>query len=599
MRKKNWLIGAAALAAVVTFGAFGVHSVKATETDSKSAKESIVFEQLGRNSYSNIEYGDYGMALATEDGKYYAMVDGDGTTTEIDNSDGKYEEISLISSNLFNNCMYVVDKDNKGAVLKYNGDFAYGTDKYYDYITSVDINNENMCAYIDEGKVIVKKADGTVFFEKELPDVEYSSIRIFSYANRFIGLRFDNPSPYKRAYYEFDGSDVTDKLIYNDAYPFRIAQNKDGVIKIGYGIYSRDYVYLDKDLNVIENTAEYASVGFDSIEYKDLVRGNGKVFTSPAGGEFTEDDYRLYQAGVIKGYKVTCGYKCFYKDVDTDNSHYSYLDRIVYAIFDGDNNMLLNDYKINTAYADKFVTEIKNDAGKSEYRIMKAVLTTETGVTDIKKDNDNNSIANIVAKDVDPIDIKDAEGKSLSYDDLDTDAQEVYNQKFNFSAKAADGVIADGASLSVEKVLAGKDYEAAKNVTKDVANHIAVFNINLFKEGAKIQPNGKIEFTVDVPKNFNSDLVAVYRLSEDGKSYTKLESTVKDGKVTFLTDHFSTYMIVEEKQEVVEPSKPATDNNEVADTTPGTGDVANYAIYAAAMLCAAGMLVIASKKRAK
>ena len=58
-------------------------------------------------------------------------------------------------------------------------------------------------------------------------------------------------------------------------------------------------------------------------------------------------------------------------------------------------------------------------------------------------------------------------------------------------------------------------------------------------------------------------------------------------------------MIVEEKQEVVEPAKPATDNNEVADTTPGTGDVANYAIYAAAMLCAAGMLVIASKKRAK
>ncbi len=596
MRKKNWLIGAAALAAVVTFGAFGVHSVKATETDSKSAKESIVFEQIGRDSYSDIEYGDYGMALATADGKYYAMVDGDGTTTEIDNSDGKYTEISLISSNLFNNCMYVVDKDNKGAVLKYNGDYAYGTDKYYDYITSVDINNENMCAYIDEGKIIVKKADGTVFFEKELPDVEYSSIRIFSYANRFIGLRFDNPSPYKRAYYEFDGSDVTDKMIRNDAYPFRIAQNKDGVIKINYGIYSREYVYLDKDLNVIENTAEYASVGFDSIEYKDLVRGNGKVFTSVIG-EPLDDGYSLFRAGVIKGYKVTCGRKPIFEP-DKNNPNHTNL-YISYSIYDENNNLILSNFKFDTAYADKFVTETKNEDDKYEYRIMKAVLTTETGVTDIKKDNDNNSIANIVAKDVDPIDIKDAEGKSLSYDDLDTDAQEVYNQKFNFSAKAADGVIADGASLSVEKVLAGKDYEAAKNVTKDVANHIAVFNINLFKEGAKIQPNGKIEFTVDVPKNFNSDLVAVYRLSEDGNSYTKLESTVKDGKVTFLTDHFSTYMIVEEKQEVVEPSKPATDNNEVADTTPGTGDVANYAIYAAAMLCAAGMLVIVSKKRAK
>ena len=44
MRKKSWLIGATALATVAVFGAFGMHSVKATGAESESAKEHILFE---------------------------------------------------------------------------------------------------------------------------------------------------------------------------------------------------------------------------------------------------------------------------------------------------------------------------------------------------------------------------------------------------------------------------------------------------------------------------------------------------------------------------------------------------------------------------
>lgn len=94
MRKKNWLIGATALAAVAVFGAFGVNSVKATESESGSAKEQIIFEQVGRDTYSRYNSSSNGIMLGTTDGKYYAKIDSDGKMTEIDNSDGKYKTIA-------------------------------------------------------------------------------------------------------------------------------------------------------------------------------------------------------------------------------------------------------------------------------------------------------------------------------------------------------------------------------------------------------------------------------------------------------------------------------------------------------------------------
>lgn len=525
MRKKNWLIGAAALAAVVTFGAFGVHSVKATETDSKSAKESIVFEQVGDRTYSGISTSSNGILLESKDHKYYARIDRDGTLTELDNTDNKYKTIGITSSSQYDNSILSIN-DGKLAVLNYDGSYAYGTDKYYNEIFGLRVKGESLCAYVDDGVIYVNDISGKQLFKANVED-GYKKINNVSGYNKYVVISYLTSEGHKVSYYDLEG-------------------------------------------NVVSGDKVYDSVNYDSVNYEN--KNSKLVFNEYIKLDF-ENGYHANSVGVLKGQKV----------------YYATKSGAPKAILDEEGNVLIENINNSySAFGDMVVTRKNMETANKkeyEYTINKATLVTE-----INKDDKNNSVADITAEN--PTD-------NVSYDDLDTDAQEVYNQKFNFSAKAADGVIADGASLSVEKVLAGKDYEAAKNVTKDVANHIAVFNINLFKEGAKIQPNGKIEFTVDVPKNFNSDLVAVYRLSEDGNSYTKLESTVKDGKVTFLTDHFSTYMIVEEKQEVVEPSKPATDNNEVADTTPGTGDVANYAIYAAAMLCAAGMLVIASKKRAK
>lgn len=651
MRKKSWLIGATVLATVAVFGAFGIHSVKATETESKSAKEQIIFENVGDRTYTSYSDRGVGVALATEDGKYYAMIDEDGTTTEIDNSSGKYESIVLSSSTYFDNCMYALDKDGNGAILNYNGSFAYGTDKYYSHLTKCNVNKETMCAYIDNGKAIIRKKDGTIFFEAAISIKKDDVVRFAYSTNRFVVI-YTSDATY---YYDMNsnGKDVTDIVSYNGKTPSMISVNTNGDMKLGYYISGKGYtyVYLDKDLNPVSpsDSNMYNSIGFDSVKYNNSYGGLNGIFNKYISFNDRiqfEDGYKSYFSGVLKGFKVYLGEK--FTTIKNPDKPNSYIGVYKYAIYDEDCNLILDNVaSLEGCLADKIVTKIFNDNSKAEYHIVKAVLVSETGTADIKKDSNNNSVADVTAKEVDMIDVKDASGKTLTYDELDKDAKDVYNQKFNFNIKASNGVIADGAAISVDKVLAGANYEAAKKVTKDAASHIAVFNIDLLKDGAKIQPNGNIEFTVDVPNNFNKDLIAVYRLSSDGTSYVKLTSSVKDGKVTFVTDHFSTYIIAEEKTVIntgdnnnnsgnnndntgnkdnnnasnnensnigngngannneqasgAEASNVEASNAEASNTSTATGDTTNYIIYIAVLLCAAavGVVAMTSKKRAK
>lgn len=569
MRKKNWLIGATALAAVAVFGAFGINSVKATESESGSAKEQIIFEQVGQDKYFVYGSGVEGMLLRTEDGKYYAKIDSDGTMTELDNSDGKYNTLALSSSCSFNNSVLSKDKDEKCAVLNYDGSFAYGTDKYYEYITGLRVAGQSVCAYAEDGKIGVNNVNGTKLFEVALPDVDYSYLRVGSYV-KYVGISYRTEDGFKTLYYDLEGNEVSSS-----------------------------------------QAQEYASVNYDSL-YGVI---SGRVFTEYTKKAF-DNGYSASSVGVLKGQKVYYAYR------SSDKSS---------TILDEEGNELLLNVNGNyTAFGDKIMTRTYKDPDNTkagyDYHIVKAVLATE-----LKKDDANNSVAEIVADSA-------TLGNNVTYDDLDTDAKGVYDQKFNFNIKAANGVLDDGAYLSIAKTVSGSDYEAAKEVTKDFASHIAVFNIDLLKDGAKIQPNGNIEFTVDVPNNFNNDLIAVYRLSSDGTSYVKLTSSVKDGKVTFVTDHFSTYIIAEEKQVInsddnnnnagnednnannntsnnedsntdngnTDNSNIAADNEqasnaEVSNTTPTTGDTTNYIIYIAVLLCAAAVVVVAmtSKKRVK
>ena len=76
-------------------------------------------------------------------------------------------------------------------------------------------------------------------------------------------------------------------------------------------------------------------------------------------------------------------------------------------------------------------------------------------------------------------------------------------------------------------------------------NVLASYDISLLLDGAKVQPGGKIAFTLPAPENAGDydRLVVVY--IDDNGDVTPCETTVnEDGTITFITDHFSMYSII-------------------------------------------------------
>lgn len=175
---------------------------------------------------------------------------------------------------------------------------------------------------------------------------------------------------------------------------------------------------------------------------------------------------------------------------------------------------------------------------------------------------------------------------NLDVNTLDAQAKAVLDQAFSFDVKAGNGVIPSGASMKISKVVTGTEYSNAKAVTNAVSDKIAVFEIDLLNSNdVKVQPNGKVSITTDIPTGFDPSRVVVYRLSADGKSYTKLTSTVSGGKISFETDHFSTYIVAQESV------------TKVTDKAPVTADKAPLALLAFVLLSAGATLVAGTVRK--
>lgn len=621
MRKKNWLIGSVAAAAVVICGAVGINSVKAADTDAnaaKSAKEEFVYEQVGLDSYDSVYTGKSTTWLTSDEGKKISVIGKDGTIYSIDNTDGKYGEIAAMTSAYsYDGYVYSNNADHKETLFNFDGSYVADNGGYHDKVYTLTLGGKKYFEFIDSDKKVVKAEDGTdIIAQIADGNKEVSGIRII--ADSYLLISYSDKT---YAYFDkdlnsidFEGKVAQDGYKYSYANPYgknyiRVTYYKDGETDY-HNIF---YKYYDYSLN------EYANVSPVSA-YNDNIEGAvppydspERIKTSDLGQIFAsenrlshsesekyslEDDYTASYTGALLGYKVILGYKTSETDKKVNS----------YAMFD-ENGVKLLDNVMQSSRADKLVV---TEDGK--YKIYAVSLKSASGETNITVDENKNSVAEVVAKEVDVRDLKDENGKKITVDDLDADAKAVMNQKFDFKLVAAENVIPEGTKLSVSKVVAGKEYAAAKTVTAEVAERVAVFNIDLLNtENVKVQPNGKLEITTDVPTGYDVSRIAVYRLSEDGTSYIKLESKVVDGKVVFETDHFSTYMIVEEKSEVTEnpvindgENPAANDGNQTAsdDGTKGgnvqTGDIPMAGIIALiAVLALAGVSLVVSSKKSR
>lgn len=131
--------------------------------------------------------------------------------------------------------------------------------------------------------------------------------------------------------------------------------------------------------------------------------------------------------------------------------------------------------------------------------------------------------------------------------------------------------------------------EAGKTVLADKKYEIV--ELDLFKGTTQLTKlENAVKVTLEVFENIkNAKYVDVFRYNTTTKALDKVASSVevKDGKFTFETDHFSTYVFAEAKA-------PASTDD---DKKPVTGDTAPIGAAVAVAALAAGAYAVASFKK--
>lgn len=127
-----------------------------------------------------------------------------------------------------------------------------------------------------------------------------------------------------------------------------------------------------------------------------------------------------------------------------------------------------------------------------------------------------------------------------------------------------EGVFAEGTQITVEEIKTDNpNYESVKNILSEVTGTFTVYDISAVLNGAKVQPNGEVTVTFNIPEGYGTD-VAIFYISDAG-TYEKLESLVsEDGKtVSAKLTHFSKYAVCK----LGETDKIVTEENTEADNT--------------------------------
>lgn len=161
----------------------------------------------------------------------------------------------------------------------------------------------------------------------------------------------------------------------------------------------------------------------------------------------------------------------------------------------------------------------------------------------------------------------------------------------DISVVGAEAYIPSGAKFASAELTSGDVYNrAAQIVSQKIsgATGFRIFDMNLVDASnvAIHQLNGYINVTLPIPDGLSADngkRLVTYRIEEDG-SLTKCDTATSNGYLTFATNHFSTYVIVEEA-------------SATAQTAPKTGEDNTVFIWSLIALAAGVCSVFMMKKR--
>ena len=232
------------------------------------------------------------------------------------------------------------------------------------------------------------------------------------------------------------------------------------------------------------------------------------------------------------------------------------------------------DTKEDTDKGDSGKNDTKDDADKGN-----------SGDTDSKDDGTPDSNNNGVSEDKNESYITEEVDKSFaSFGDTVDFANGGDRTVINngISIKGSTSALPAGVKFEVSSLAkTSKSYASAEKALseKKLDGKFTVHEINLKDaDGTQLHQMGDyVVVTLPVPVGFtvsSTTTIAVYRLEDDG-TLTKCTSTVVDGKLSFSTDHFSTYVFVEEP--VAAQVEPEQKPDPAEADTPSTAPTASAA----------------------
>ncbi len=130
-----------------------------------------------------------------------------------------------------------------------------------------------------------------------------------------------------------------------------------------------------------------------------------------------------------------------------------------------------------------------------------------------------------------------------------------------------------GTKLVVREITAEETeaYGWFSGVLKETGTDIMPFDIYFEMDGQKIPLNSKIKITVNLPDGYTTPVICY--VTTDGRVEV-IQSDVRDGKISFETDHMSYYVLADKIKD-----------------SPQTGDNTNILFYITMMAIFAGLFI--------
>lgn len=151
---------------------------------------------------------------------------------------------------------------------------------------------------------------------------------------------------------------------------------------------------------------------------------------------------------------------------------------------------------------------------------------------------------------------------------------QIKDEVINIIIDANTTILPSTTKLIANELKDGQLYETATRVLNDLVDKMYVYDITLENEGVEVQPNGNVKVSIPIPEEMDPSKLIVYRVDAEGNK-TEYEVTVETldniRYATFETDHFSTYVLAEEKTEQNTVNENGLEVKGEKDNTPKTG----------------------------